>query len=484
MARKRKAVESGNTENQPKTTRSTRSADVAGFDDAGASGSAMSTNTKPKRNPRRTAKDRWEEEKLMTSTTSQLIDIDLVKLLARREAWDCLEENEKEEILSLLPENLHPNRESTSDDSEAKIPPLPESFLRYSNCWRDSIRLFQLDLQHGRYDPEWQRQAQEAVREREKGKFDRFKEDEFEEFWGQKQKMDKTLTAGQSSQVKLSTLIEHGVVREGDVWKYSRVFGGKGRKKVLVEKEAKILKINGKRLTFAIPSGQRVFLSAVQSPSGQHSAASSQAKDDEISKPEVPTNGTAKENGEVQGNTDSTRKSRSFRKRKSEAELGSRKKRQLESISSGEESEHCEPDDDVVLVANPRSLAVEVTNSRPEADSSLTTETLDAVSSNNTGAESVAAAATEVLQDKVASDQTNGEASSSVNLAGDSDQTSEIILENIGGPTALSLKIVEVDGRITDVPNGNAWKEFRAYRNNQDMGSLWEVRQAWYLRGK
>jgi hypothetical protein len=78
------------------------------------------------------------------------------------------------------------------------------------------------------------------VRERERGKFDRFKEEEFEEFWGQKQKMDKTLAAGQSSQVKLSTLIEHGVVREGDVWKYSRVFGAKGQKKVLVEKEAKV----------------------------------------------------------------------------------------------------------------------------------------------------------------------------------------------------------------------------------------------------
>lgn len=237
-------------------------------------------------------------------------------------------------------------------------------------------------------------------------------------------------------------------------------------------------------MTFVIPSGQRVFLSTVQSPARQHSTASSQTKDDEISKPEVPTNGTAEGNREAQADTDSTRNSRSSRKRKSEVELGSRKKRQLESISSGDDSEHCEPDDDVVLVANPRSLAVEVTNSRPETDSPLPTETLDAVSSNNTEEESVAAAATEVLQDKVASSLANGEKSSSVNLTDDSDQTSEIILENIKGPNALGLKILEVDGRIKDVPNGNAWKEFRAYRNNQDMGSLWEVRQAWYLRGK
>ncbi len=37
-----------------------------------------STNPKPKRTPRRAAKDRFEEEKLMTSDKSQLIDIDLV----------------------------------------------------------------------------------------------------------------------------------------------------------------------------------------------------------------------------------------------------------------------------------------------------------------------------------------------------------------------------------------------------------------------
>lgn len=56
------------------------------------------------------------------------------------------------------------------------------------------------------------------------------------------------------------------------------------------------------------------------------------------------------------------------------------------------------------------------------------------------------------------------------------------ILMNIHGATNLGNKMIEVDGRITQIPNGNAWKEFRCYRNNQDMGSLWEVRQAWYVK--
>lgn len=62
--------------------------------------------------------------------------------------------------------------------------------------------------------------------------------------------------------------------------------------------------------------------------------------------------------------------------------------------------------------------------------------------------------------------------------------TGEIILDRVTGPGRLSGKIIEIDGRISHVPHGNAWKSFRCYRDNQDIGSLWEVRQAWYLRRK
>lgn len=58
----------------------------------------------------------------------------------------------------------------------------------------------------------------------------------------------------------------------------------------------------------------------------------------------------------------------------------------------------------------------------------------------------------------------------------------EVEIHNIAGPNALMKKILETDGRVKNPPNGNAWKEIRCYRNNQDMGSLWEVRQAWYVK--
>lgn len=120
---------------------------------------------------------------------------------------------------------------------------MPDDFLRYDNNWRGALRNFQSDLEAGRYKPAWQRQAKQAVRDRAEGKYDDFKEREFEQFWGQKQKINHGLIAGESSKVKLKTLIEHGVVRVGDVWKYSRLVAPKGNKKtgqVLVEKETKV----------------------------------------------------------------------------------------------------------------------------------------------------------------------------------------------------------------------------------------------------
>jgi hypothetical protein len=65
------------------------------------------------------------------------------------------------------------------------------------------------------------------------------------------------------------------------------------------------------------------------------------------------------------------------------------------------------------------------------------------------------------------------------------DSTSkDIILGGVTGPGMLANKILKVDGRITHPPHGNSWKEFRCYRRNQDMGSLWELRQAWFMRGR
>ena len=101
------------------------------------------------------------------------------------------------------------------------------------------MRQYQVDLGEGRLDPTWLAEAAAAMEERARGDFDRFKEEQFEEFWGQKQKVDSKALAGQSSTVKLHRLIDAGLCKEGDLWSYSRVFG-QGKAKVHVEKEFKV----------------------------------------------------------------------------------------------------------------------------------------------------------------------------------------------------------------------------------------------------
>ncbi|KAJ5936788.1 hypothetical protein N7466_003238 [Penicillium verhagenii] len=216
-----------------------------------------------KKTPRKSAaRGKWSEEHLLTSDKSLLIDTDLVKLLASSAAWHVLEEDEKRQILDLLPVDTHPDPDPPEDNPNAPIPPLPDSFVRYSNNWRDGIRQFQLDLQNGRYDPEWLRQADEARQQRENGDFDSFKEREYEEFWGQKQKLDKSLPAGESGKVKLATLVDEGVIRIGDVWRFNYVYG-KGAERIFIDKEARVTEIKSSKLTFVMPAGQRVFLRAV-----------------------------------------------------------------------------------------------------------------------------------------------------------------------------------------------------------------------------
>lgn len=150
-----------------------------------------------------------------------------------------MDESEKREVLALLPSDVHPNPEPPADNPAAGIPALPDSFVRYSNNWRDGIRQFQIDLQNGFYDPEWLRQANEARQERASGAFDSFKEREYEEFWGQKQKLDWRALTGEAAKVKLGTLVQAGLVQVGDVWKFKHLLG-KGDEQQSVEKETRV----------------------------------------------------------------------------------------------------------------------------------------------------------------------------------------------------------------------------------------------------
>ena len=153
------------------------------------------------------------------------------KYFANPQAWEILSEEEKQHLRCLLPPQV------VLDENEA----IPQEFLKYDSDWRNAIRQFKVDLQAGRYEAEWQQAAAEAMEERAAGKFDKFKEQEFEQFWGQKQKVPKNNIAGDVANVKLDDLIRDDLFKVGDVWSFAK--GNRGtanREAMLIEKDVTV----------------------------------------------------------------------------------------------------------------------------------------------------------------------------------------------------------------------------------------------------
>ena len=150
--------------------------------------------------------------------------------LADPKTYENFTKEDWDDIREILPPNVPVNSDGYS---------IPFEFFRYDPDFRRGIREFQEDLSSGRLEPEWQAAAATAMEERASGKFDAYKEEQFEEFWGQKQKLDHGALAGDSAKLKLDILVENGVFKLGDIFSYSRVIGrGKGR--FLIEKECEV----------------------------------------------------------------------------------------------------------------------------------------------------------------------------------------------------------------------------------------------------
>ena len=76
-----------------------------------------------------------------------------------------------------------------------------------------------------------------------------------------------------------------------------------------------------------------------------------------------------------------------------------------------------------------------------------------------------------------ASSQTDGGHSST------SAEQEEDILHSISMLTQLEKKIVEIDGHFdsNDIAVANTWRSFRGIRDNQDLGTLFEMREEFYV---
>jgi hypothetical protein len=121
----------------------------------------------------------------------------------------------------------------TQEDGSQRI---AEKFLKYDPDWQHNISRFQEDIYEGRNDPEWIAQALKASERRMDEQFDSFKEKEFEEFWGQKQKFTDSVIAGEATGTTLDMLFKEGILKVGDVWSFARTIGKKGAG-IVTEKE-------------------------------------------------------------------------------------------------------------------------------------------------------------------------------------------------------------------------------------------------------
>ncbi|KAJ5338794.1 hypothetical protein N7452_005522 [Penicillium brevicompactum] len=581
-------------------------------------GLAMSTPTsepssraKTPRKPGTSAKRKWSEEQLLTSDKSALIHMDLVKLLSHPKAWDCLEESEKREILVLLPPDVHPEAQDIPEDLNAKLPPIPDSFIRYSTNWRDGLRQFQLDLENGRYDPEWLRQAQDARQRRTAGEFDDFKEREYEAFWGQKQKVVWNAPAGESARVKLGTLVTQGVVQSGDVWRFHYVFG-KGADRIVVEKEARVDAINGAKLTFVVPSGDRVLLrskfdqernsSTPKKEEGQEfdlpadsvPALNQNATLDEHTTSQKPPSSPNDGKEHVDSITEahpvlaapthernleeepdfsvvivSPAKARNAKRTTPlpEPQPPTKRKRgrpRKGAPDSNPEPEHGVPEEPETPIKDQPELAPPITAlsilaeeikknnqaidcsyqpefadldtlsplSSPLSSPPASQETVDehAIAPVDDGTVKIPTDKTEpsviegtfmepttsdniemspekvieadnalyhdtttvsIIKTEQVASTTPGAPESKTNETPPSSQITtdfvtndmgELIVPNITTPSSLVLAILQIDGRKPGGRTGNAWKELRCYRDNQDMGSLFDVREAWFMQ--
>ena len=319
---------------------------------------------------------------------------------------------------------------------------VPIEYFRYNPDWRRLVREFQEDLGAGRYEPEWQRQALQAMEERARGDFDEYKDNQFEEFWGQKQKKPRDL-AGESSNIKLEDLTKHGIIREGDIFSYSRVIGrGKGR--VLVEKDMRIVGIEGNVLTMGIPPGTLKY--ARHLPTPETTPTKPVKSQSLLSATERDTN-----SGEASHTTPSKSAQPDGLVNKQVGLSGTEF-----DCNAGEEMNEIDSSN-----SSPKILRTD------QEDSSETGRSCY----NHNSAKPDESPTTPLKQ----SPQT---VPSSLQAP-----VEDVILRPITSLNDLDKHCLDIDGRIATNarPGANAWKNIRGKRNNQDMGSLFEIREEFFV---
>ncbi|KAL8750264.1 MAG: hypothetical protein Q9184_006484 [Pyrenodesmia sp. 2 TL-2023] len=426
--------------------------------------------SKKRKAPARAAKkDPYSLDHLLTSPKSRLVDGDLhgklVAFFSDPSNWAEVPDTEKDFIRSLLPPHVELN-----DDGS-----IPTSFWKYNPEFRLNCRNLQEDLRTGRMDPAWQQQAAQAMEERAAGHFDDFKEKEFEEYWGQKQKVEWNVLAGHASKVRLEELLKEELFRVGDVWCFDHTFG-RGEDAIRVEKECKIVSIDGKSITLAIPPGHLKFARRLE----RHTPSS----DDEVMatcSPAVATESVAVNDAAtfmegVSATNDDTRGKDSPAlvagpdgNAVNSSELCNTDAENTEDVRhDGEESNKKDSSDLHIGSTN------EDTNPLPSTAGS---EPPFTNTSSPTKSSVLSDLPTISESSPTPMKTTSSDCPDPLSAATEYD----IILYTTTGLWDLEKEILKIDGRVKpDSRTASTWRVIRCRRNEQDMGSLFEMRDEYY----
>ena len=108
---------------------------------------------------------------------------------------------------------------TTSVDGQLR---LNNNALMLNEAWTYFIERAVEDIANGRNDPQWLNEAASAHAQRKAGAHDNWKDEQYEKFWGIKQRLASNVVAGTSANHSLQEMIERCVVKPGDVFKYRR----------------------------------------------------------------------------------------------------------------------------------------------------------------------------------------------------------------------------------------------------------------------
>ncbi|CAM1508074.1 Fc.00g049220.m01.CDS01 [Cosmosporella sp. VM-42] len=125
----------------------------------------------------RVRKSKWNAKNILVDEKSPLATADLRAVLSNPMAWEALDEEDREEILALFPDDQHILSAGIQDARPDFVS------LMNDDSFRHDCAAYVENIRQGRHDPEWLASAWAAHERRKIGDFDEFLENKFREEW-------------------------------------------------------------------------------------------------------------------------------------------------------------------------------------------------------------------------------------------------------------------------------------------------------------